>query len=319
MNKQRVNEIILSPESLKYNSDLGVVNELIQSFPYFSTPYIMLSKMLHDENSIYFDKNLKLSAAYIGDREILYNYIKSREKSVAEIQYVAESSPSVSEPQPIPERISIPEIEENQPESTNEVTVLQPVLGHKEPETIAPSLNAEIEPEKEKLQRGSTFDLFQYPVSDYFGQYYKKNKKPIDPEIPIPQASPDTLSGKKSFSDWLDAIESSAQNPARNTIHIKKISETEATPETNDLITKFIQTEPKIRPQQSKMYKPEDMAKLSVVEDHNIATETLANIYLKQGLKTRALEIFQQLILKYPEKSGYFAERISEIQSEGTL
>ncbi len=67
------------------------------------------------------------------------------------------------------------------------------------------------------------------------------------------------------------------------------------------------------------MYKPEDMAKLSVMEDHNIATETLANIYLKQSLKSRAIEIFQQLILKYPEKSAYFAGRISEIQSEGTF
>ena len=57
MNKQRITEIIAKPENLNYDSDYPLVRELIDSFPYFSTPYVMLSKMLHDENSIYFDHN----------------------------------------------------------------------------------------------------------------------------------------------------------------------------------------------------------------------------------------------------------------------
>ena len=297
MNKQRVNEIILSPESLKYNTDLGVVNELIQSFPYFSTPYIMLSKMLHDENSIYFDKNLKISAAYAGDREILYNYIKTKEK--AQI---------ISEQPAAPEQFTTPEIKENPAIQLSS----EPVLA----DPVSLSLHSDIQPPKGKTDRTLSLDLLQYPITDYFGQYYKKNKKPVETEVPIVKEIQDPLAGKKSFSGWLDALDSIKKDSG--TV-IKEESEKDEIAEPNDLISNFIKTEPKIRPQQSKMYKPEDMAKLSVVEDHQIATETLANIYLKQGLKSRALEIFQQLILKYPEKSAYFAEKISEIQSEGTF
>jgi len=319
MNKQRVNEIILSPESLKYHSDLSVVNELIQSFPYFSIPYIMLSKMLHDENSIYFDKNLKISAAYAGDREILYNYINSKEKSPEESQDIAETSKSVSESKSQTEPIASTVVEENQPENLVAAESSQPVLTQKDPEPISLSVTSDTEIQIEKPQTHSTFDLIQYPVSDYFGQYYKKNKRPVETEAPIVKEVQDTLSGKKSFSDWLVTLESRKKNPGGAITPRREISEKEESINRNDLITKFIQTEPKIKSQQSKMYKPEDMAKLSVLEDHNISTETLANIYLKQGLKARALEIFQQLILKYPEKSAYFAGRISEIQSEGTL
>lgn len=46
----------------------------------------------------------------------------------------------------------------------------------------------------------------------------------------------------------------------------------------------------------------------------DIASETLANIYLKQELYTEAIETYNKLILNYPEKSIYFANRIEDIQ-----
>ena len=45
----------------------------------------------------------------------------------------------------------------------------------------------------------------------------------------------------------------------------------------------------------------------------DLCTETLAQIYLDQGYKAEAREIYSKLILRYPEKSVYFASLIEKI------
>jgi TolA-binding protein len=45
-----------------------------------------------------------------------------------------------------------------------------------------------------------------------------------------------------------------------------------------------------------------------------VATETLADIYATQGHKDKAIEIYEQLILKYPEKHIYFAAQIERLK-----
>lgn len=62
-------------------------------------------------------------------------------------------------------------------------------------------------------------------------------------------------------------------------------------------------------------YTQEDISAESVAEDGGIATETLAGIYLAQGLPDRAVEIYYKLSLKYPEKSAYFANLIADVQA----
>jgi tetratricopeptide (TPR) repeat protein len=52
----------------------------------------------------------------------------------------------------------------------------------------------------------------------------------------------------------------------------------------------------------------------SVDESDELITETLAMIYFQQKKYDKALEAFQKLSLKYPEKSVYFASRIEEIE-----
>ena len=63
-------------------------------------------------------------------------------------------------------------------------------------------------------------------------------------------------------------------------------------------------------------YPQEDISVESVTDDGENATETLAAIYLNQGMPDRAIEIYYKLSLKYPEKSTYFADLIARVQSQ---
>lgn len=50
--------------------------------------------------------------------------------------------------------------------------------------------------------------------------------------------------------------------------------------------------------------------------DEEIYTETMAQIYEEQGYYQRAIDIYQKLILLYPEKNTYFAVLIEKVKSK---
>lgn len=59
-----------------------------------------------------------------------------------------------------------------------------------------------------------------------------------------------------------------------------------------------------------------EVAAKSLNEDQSIVSITLAKIYEKQQYFDKAINIYQKLILKYPEKSGFFANRIKNLEEK---
>lgn len=84
----------------------------------------------------------------------------------------------------------------------------------------------------------------------------------------------------------------------------------------NDLIDRFIATEPRIVPSKAEFYSPANQAKKSVFEYEDIVSETLAKIYLQQGNLLKARSGFEKLSLLHPEKSAYFAALVKEIDEQ---
>ena len=85
--------------------------------------------------------------------------------------------------------------------------------------------------------------------------------------------------------------------------------------ETN-IIDNFLKKDPQISPPKPEQIDNENKAKKSA-EDHNdLVSETLAKIYIEQMLYHKAIDTYQKLSLKFPEKSRYFADLIQSLEKK---
>ena len=82
----------------------------------------------------------------------------------------------------------------------------------------------------------------------------------------------------------------------------------------NDLKDKFIETNPKIGHTTSEFSSEFDYISSNVFKEDALMTETLAKIYISQNNFDKAVESYNILSLKYPEKSSLFADQIKAIK-----
>lgn len=81
------------------------------------------------------------------------------------------------------------------------------------------------------------------------------------------------------------------------------------------IIDKFIRENPNISRPKAEFYNPSNMAKWSAEEDDDLVSETLANVYLSQGLLKKAISTYEKLGLIYPHKMSYFAALINQLKT----
>ena len=72
----------------------------------------------------------------------------------------------------------------------------------------------------------------------------------------------------------------------------------------------------KIIKEKQDFYSSVKAAKNSVQENDELNTETLAEIFVKQGNYPKAIKIYEQLMLSIPEKKLFFASRINYIKQK---
>ena len=129
----------------------------------------------------------------------------------------------------------------------------------------------------------------------------------------------------RSFTDWLKTIHQGKQGgfeevhapqpagdpvPGQSEIPDDQLSD-------DELIEKFLLEDPRIVPSRTEFYSPISQAKKSVMDHDDVVSETLAQIYLRQGNTQKARWCYEKLILLHPEKSAFFAALLKEIPEGG--
>jgi len=170
------------------------------------------------------------------------------------------------------------------PNSTEELQVTEGIE-----ETVETELSDE--EAKRKLQRQYLTEAVQSSIllevdeeAEDSEQEKTSSTKPVAPQRSIPGSFLDFITGE-------------------STAIIKE--------EDDELIARFLSNEKR---EKTEFFDPQRMATQSLDDSGGMVSDTLARIYINQGNLDKALEAYNQLILKYPEKSGYFAARIQKVE-----
>lgn len=258
----------------------GELENLVDKFPYFQQAHLLLAKKYQQENNPRFDQQLQLAALYTSDRALLYNLFHQKYDAAI---------PSVS---PV--------------EIQREEKV----------ELIAPA----IEIKTEKIQLGDETEIVETQIEEPVAITEQEKEEP-----PFLKTEP------HSFDEWLQAfskIVPAVEREVENTEETgdsgdEELNRTIMSNMPLDYLNKKVDEEThyskaldQFIEEEIEKHKHTPVKPLAENElDPELITETMAKVYEMQKKYARAIKAYELLSLKFPEKSGYFAARISYIKN----
>lgn len=255
------------------------LREVITRYPYFQAAQMLLAKNLKAENHIDQLNQLQLAAVMVPDRKLLYAYLHDKKKAHPKTVELVENEPA--------EELAESPVEEK-------------------------DLVVETAPETVEIERDSLYDLIPEPV------VYQLETADL-PDLPIKEIEeeqeiiePSVL----SFSEWLEYTKSA--KPTTETPKTGKLKREKPQPSRSniELVDHFLSQQKDKPKKRAEFFNPQKAGAKSLVEDFTVVSETLANIYLQQEKYELAIQAYEALRLKYPEKSVYFAARLKEINDK---
>lgn len=305
------------------------LDKIVAEFPYFQSARALRLKGLYNADSFRYNYALKVAAAYTADRSVLFDFITSDsfssvEKALYDKKRDELHAITVSGGEHVTETAEPGNLSANlDSEFIPEAELAQ---GHlpPEPETAQhdPATQSILDSIKEAEQYARGLS-----VAD--AEEVKTEPQAIADEVPEQTAGNLELgrplefsrSEKHSFQEWLQLsqikpiLRGDAEPKAPEAGTKGDDSETDSERQKkNELIDRFIETNPKIPPVKPEGKSTPFIFEPSQADNSYLMTETLARVYLEQKKFEKAIQAYEILILKYPEKSSFFADRILDIR-----
>jgi len=288
------------------HTELGELSSLISVFPYFQTAYMLLLKGMQNTADVKFENQLRNSAMRIANREVLYYFLKK--EPVDDVS----SSETIRQENNPPVNIN----KDDEGIDTQQVVIEN---AKNSADFIHDIEKDEEEPGSDIKPKGYSIiiteesgdketDASLIVINEESGEVEERIVY-MDPgfSVPVKEDLLELDTDHDKISEYPESVYQDEILPVPEPVSAKKLQA--------DLIEKFIIANPRIDPVKVKADLPLiDISKPFVEEKEEFLTETLARIYIKQGYFSKAIDIYERLSLKYPEKSSYFASLISEVK-----
>tara|TARA_B100001146_G_scaffold213216_1_gene213394 strand:+ start:40199 stop:41089 length:891 start_codon:yes stop_codon:yes gene_type:complete len=291
MNRETYTYLLAHPQEIT-QEHMTELETVIKKFPYFQSARALQLKGLKNEGSYLYNEALKRTAAHTTDRDILFDYITSEEFVQNKIsEQILQHDPSINEIEVVAENVS---------------------------ESVSIDLDNKMKAELKKAEAILNPELFERKVTSVVKLTDESNTEEentpsepgetLEPEAPLPFTKGDT----HSFAEWLKLTKADPIERNETTEEASVSDEEKA--RKFALIDKFIQETPKLEPTSRPPEGTKNLAKPFTKPQESLMTETLAKVYLQQKNYKKAIQAYKILILKNPEKSGFFADQIRAIE-----
>jgi tetratricopeptide (TPR) repeat protein len=276
MNVTDYTYLINKPDAV-HEKQTEALEKVLEEFPYFQSARAIQLKGLYNQNSFKYNAALKITAAYSTDRLVLFDFITSDTFTSIHKSLYDRKALEILDLQVIDSEIIIVREKLELKITTLEQSILTSIKEASPIEKEDHSTTVE-----EKLAIGTPLDFSKKEQHSFQEWLQLSRTEPIKRESEQPTNEPAPL---------IDADKR------------KKI----------ELIDKFIEKSPKISPVKHGVPSTANFD-LNAADNSSLMTETLARVYLEQKKYQKAIQAYEILILKYPEKSSFFADRISDIK-----
>lgn len=311
MNLEQVAQYISNPAELTL-ADASALKTLSEKHPYAAVFSLLYLTALANGKSIDLDVALQQHAYRLNDRARLYQLINSSgETLTATIEVeIPETVVEANDPEPV---IAVIEpIAEVIPEEKEEpvAEVIPEAEALPEP-AIEPTIVSDFETITEAFTLEQHFEIpeAEVPVIDVPKEEVVEEVIQNQTETENENEAVHEPGEKRSFTSWLKSSGQKTSEPAAKAPEKRKVDE---------IIEHFIKEEPTISRGKTEFFSPPKKAKESLDEETIPVSETLAKIYAAQGNYPKAIHVYHQLMLAFPEKKLLFAVRIEELKKKIT-